>query len=1530
MVEKQDSKVNINDTGALSKEDIDVKSCYSGEQEVTDYWDISGAMELSPGGSNKISGNMKLQNTADQTLATDANQNMTIIQSGDIDKVTMTADDKNAMNNNSYCENGPSAIDKNSLNTNINNNLDINKNNESGVTSAENIVTCCDSRDNYNLKNPSAVVEDSNNNKGTSNGTVHQKEFDTVGTEHAENKQTKNDVSDNVSQNIETSFGAEDNCVSEENKAPMTIREEMMLDAECTEERFRIDRKKLEQMLQAATEGRGQSGEEFFQKIMDDTKTHITWPSKLKIGAKSKKDPHIRICGKPDNIKEARQRIMLSLDTKSNRVTIKMDVSHTEHSHVIGKGGNNIKRVMQETGCHIHFPDSNRNNAGEKSNQVSITGHPEGVENARLKIRNLLPIVLQFEIPNAGMPMPDLNSPMIQHLVQVYGISIQFKQRAKVYSTSCTIRGSSDNIEGLKTGIQTLMSHVSGGQLPVTTQIEIAPQHHAYMLSKAGLNVTTIMQSTGARVIFPDPNALPKKSTVYINGTIESVILARHKLMGCLPLLLMFDMKIDTNNPSNNDTSIIAHLMESLDVSINLKSKPKQPSRTVIIKSIEYNIYNMFESRAKLLGLDTNPVTRPAKSTTPKLSRNATIPQTGPVILLAHSHVPTPTVQTHVISLTEPKSVTPLPQMVLGTPSYVITHTVPSNSATPRPLSAALVHTPSHSPYPTLSTQNNTVSRLVQSPHITKTAQEVSLRNQEEINNSQYAMLNNSMSPPTSVPMPRTVQMQNDAARYQVNVTSPEEMQRRIDQRLRMPPSGNTQSRNFQSENYYLYDHGQGIVNNQNNDSRRSSQNEEYEATMRQRILNMNNNRAQNSENSYEDNRVMLSPSNYDSNLSNNFARNPLHYNGEYPKSGNNMNPISSASPLIVNQNERYADQNLDLQQKMNEHLLRQTAVHYGNNSRMPDQGILHQHLGMQNQLNPVEMNNEVGNPMRIQTSLSSTGSSGSQRQSFGQSIRSPDSVGESRTSLNSDRNSPMSTISDRYNVNSNPKLSAYDQFEEPHPSPSPTNHTANYQSLATRDINSLSPMAHHRSPPQIVLNQIGQFDANHLPENTSDLNEIYSQQNQSKMSTGPPPGFEGYTPAVPTGNLKPDYENLSKLAQKAMVKPVTSEVRTPTDIWAGWGFSKSMPFEMKEELQKLASSKGRYRNNLPTTYENGDEVHDRNQPSPVNEEEEFSLDNSCASRLRVPLPREVPNLGKGSSNLNAWRRRRLINMNLSLGGNMGLNYMSSVQRPPPKNHSAFTPIHPNESLNRSSSSPQNSPANIPEPVSQPRAVVSSPFSKSGNEQTLHVPLPEKPKNYDSRSNMSSTPTIQDSLGLNTTTGTNSKVEADIPDVLNRLGLSKYIAVFQQQEVDYQTFLTLTEPDLKELGISTFGPRKKILLAIKDLNKDRDIFSGPMQNDTAVHENLSDQMLQLQRLQLQQHRDNPQTSTPTHLDTHSLLSSSHQLFNTQAQIQTHLDVSSPALDRGVFQEDTNRGNDRMRSSRLWQNSRTGISNSGRW
>ncbi|KAM8860190.1 protein bicaudal C homolog 1-B isoform 2-T2 [Spinachia spinachia] len=389
-------------------------------------------------------------------------------------------------------------------------------------------------------------------------------------------------------------------------------------DPEWTEERFRVDRKKLEVML-LASEGRVNGGEDFFQKIMDDTQTQIAWPSKLKIGAKSKKDPHIKVCGKRENVREAKDRIMSVLDTKSNRVTLKMDVSHTEHSHVIGKGGNNIKRVMEETGCHIHFPDSNRNNQAEKSNQVSIAGQPGGVEAARVKIRELLPLVLSFELP--AIMQSDPGSPTVQHISQTYSLTVSFKPPTRLYRATGVVRGSQNNAHAVKRGTALLLEHLAGSlasTISITTHLDIAPQHHLFMKGRNGSNIKHITQRTGAQIHFPDPNSPQKKSTVYIQGTIESVCLARQYLMGCLPLVLMFDIKEDIEV----DPQCITALMEQLDVFISIKPKPKQPSKSVIVKSVERNAVNMYEARKFLLGLESNGVS----SSSVALNPSANVP----------------------------------------------------------------------------------------------------------------------------------------------------------------------------------------------------------------------------------------------------------------------------------------------------------------------------------------------------------------------------------------------------------------------------------------------------------------------------------------------------------------------------------------------------------------------------------------------------------------------------------------------------------------------------------------------------------------------------------------------------------------------------------------------------------------------------------------------------------------------------------------------------------------------------------------
>jgi hypothetical protein len=128
---------------------------------------------------------------------------------------------------------------------------------------------------------------------------------------------------------------------------------------------------------------------------------------------------------------------------QGNRVIMKMDVSYTDHSYIIGRGGNNIKRIMDETQTHIHFPDSNRSNPTEKSNQVSLCGSLEGVEKARALVRESTPLLLSFELPimYPGAPVYDNNTPFIKEMEKQYGVQVIFSARPKLHSSMVLVKG---------------------------------------------------------------------------------------------------------------------------------------------------------------------------------------------------------------------------------------------------------------------------------------------------------------------------------------------------------------------------------------------------------------------------------------------------------------------------------------------------------------------------------------------------------------------------------------------------------------------------------------------------------------------------------------------------------------------------------------------------------------------------------------------------------------------------------------------------------------------------------------------------------------------------------------------------------------------------------------------------------------------------------------------------------------------------------------------------------------------------------
>lgn len=97
----------------------------------------------------------------------------------------------------------------------------------------------------------------------------------------------------------------------------------------------------------------------------------------------------------------------------------------------------------------------------------------------------------------------------------------------------------------------------------------------------------------------------------------------------------------------------------------------------------------------------------------------------------------------------------------------------------------------------------------------------------------------------------------------------------------------------------------------------------------------------------------------------------------------------------------------------------------------------------------------------------------------------------------------------------------------------------------------------------------------------------------------------------------------------------------------------------------------------------------------------------------------------------------------------------------------------------------------------------------------------------------------------------------DLPSLLHQLGLSKYLKVFEEQDVDLQVFLSLTDNDLKEIGIKLFGPRKKMTNAIARWQS-----KAPMPTNDRLEQAYADRLegemqeMALQLLKATEHVDN--------------------------------------------------------------------------
>nr|CDJ82207.1 K Homology domain containing protein [Haemonchus contortus] len=363
------------------------------------------------------------------------------------------------------------------------------------------------------------------------------------------------------------------------------------------EMKIQVDRRRLEAMITGAptnqTDFIVMNAEEFFNKVKSYSGAEVCWPSQLKIGAKTKKDPFVKVIGTLNEIEQAKKYISSALQVKKERVTLKMDIHHSIHSHIIGKAGRGIQQIMRSTGCHIHFPDSNKyTDSTNKSDQVSISGLPLNVEKARKVLRAVSPLVLTFDLPWIHRKEPEIRQFPPNVVVTLSAIA------PTLYS--CVMKSNAGDEDNILRAISLIMTQFDiPEEFPVIVRTTFNVKEDLVQVLRNGKESQRLQQLAQRYGVQLQISETPQPVLVY--GPASGVLLIRKFIMGLSQVILSFDV------PASEFSLDFERLQREYDLLIHSKKKNNtQDILAISIRSTEENMLNILRARESILGIAVN------------------------------------------------------------------------------------------------------------------------------------------------------------------------------------------------------------------------------------------------------------------------------------------------------------------------------------------------------------------------------------------------------------------------------------------------------------------------------------------------------------------------------------------------------------------------------------------------------------------------------------------------------------------------------------------------------------------------------------------------------------------------------------------------------------------------------------------------------------------------------------------------------------------------------------------------------------
>merc|ERR1711892_1592722 len=204
---------------------------------------------------------------------------------------------------------------------------------------------------------------------------------------------------------------------------------------------------------------------------------------------------------------------------------VKVPIFKQFHKFVIGKGGANIRRIRDETDTKIDLPDS-----GSDSDMITITGKKENVTKAVTQVQQIQSEMADIVTQEINIPCKIHNTvigaggKLIQSIMsECGGVAIKFPENGSG-SDLVTVHGP---VEDVEKAVKLLKELSDEKQLSgISAEVKAKPQHHKFLIGRAGIHIQKIRDETGARIIFPGANDADRES-ITIVGTKEAVEAAK-------------------------------------------------------------------------------------------------------------------------------------------------------------------------------------------------------------------------------------------------------------------------------------------------------------------------------------------------------------------------------------------------------------------------------------------------------------------------------------------------------------------------------------------------------------------------------------------------------------------------------------------------------------------------------------------------------------------------------------------------------------------------------------------------------------------------------------------------------------------------------------------------------------------------------------------------------------------------------------------------------------------------------------------